>query len=244
MGCWKCRCYYRIVGNSLKILVTQPRGKERLVNAFQEAGADIVPYLSEDVKLIVPVVDEELWFFSHSKNWFKNKGVEVLVASTGTIDTCRDKAEFYKFCRRHGFGVPETAQFEAIIKPRFGKGSRGQIRIDRSYISQEIITWPEYSIDYYHDEYITSIIPRERLKVINGESQEARFENSKTLIDEARRLGQELNLEYHNVMQCFFDGKNIKWIEVNPRYGGGSWLTFEAFNSPEHVLEHLKEIVK
>jgi carbamoyl-phosphate synthase large subunit len=228
----------------LKVLITSPYGKEKLARWFKHSGAEVVKVLEDGVKIIVPTVDEELPFFATAKEWFESKGIKVLVASKDTIDICRDKAEFYRFCQRHGFGTPVTAQFEAILKPRFGKGSKGQIRIDRSYISQEIVTWPEYSIDYYHDEFTTSIIPRERLKIVNGEATEARFENSKILIDEARRLGQELNLQYHNVMQCFFDGTQIKWIEVNPRYGGGSHLTFDVFNSPEHIIEQLKEKVE
>lgn len=227
----------------MKALITSPYGKERLVGAFLE-HCEVVSRLEDDIRLIVPTVDEELPFFASAKKWFESKGILVTVASKDTIDICRDKAEFYRFCKRHGFDIPETAQFEAIIKPRFGKASKGQIRIDRSYILQEIVTWPEYSIDYYHDEYTTCVIPRERLNVVNGESTEARFENSLVLIAEAKRLGRELGLMYHNVMQCFFDGTRIKWIEVNPRYGGGSWLTFDNFNSPQHVVEHLKEKVK
>jgi len=228
----------------MKVLITSPRGKEKLVKTFEEAGVEVVKDMSEDVKLVVPTVDEELPFFSSAREWFKSKGVTVMVGSENTIFHCRNKMEFYKFCRRHEFDVPKTYEFDGLLKPRFGKASKGQLRINSSYVMQEFIEGTEYSIDYYHDEVITSIIPRERLNVVNGESKAARFENSKILIDEARRLGKELDLQYHNVMQCFFDGKNIKWIEVNPRYGGGSWLTFDNFNSPEHIVEKLKESIK
>ena len=226
----------------MRVLITSPKGKEKLVEAFKEVS-DVTEILDSSVKVIVPTVDEELPFLSLAREWFNKQGILVTVASCETITTCRDKAEFSRFCKRHGFGIPETAQFEAIVKPRFGKGSKGIFVVDRSMISQEIVTWPEYSIDYYHDEFTTSIIPRRRLNIVNGASQEAQFDNDPILINEARRLGAELKLEYHNVMQCFFDGKNIKWIEVNARYGGGSWLTFDNFNSPQHIVETLEEKV-
>lgn len=223
----------------MKVLVTSPRGKENLVKTFKEAGAEVVTTLTEDVKLIIPTVDEELWFMSHARDWFRSKGVTIAVSNEFVVTTCRNKNEFYKFCRRHGFGTPLTLESPLIAKPVFGKGSRGLIQLDKSYIIQEKVECPEYSIDYYKDDSTLSIIPRERLCVVNGESKDARFENSRVLIEEANRLGQELGLEYHNVMQCFFDKETekIKWIEVNPRYGGGSWLTFDNFNSPQHLLE-------
>lgn len=228
----------------MKVLITQPKGKERLVKAFELVGANLVSTFeafSESIGLIIPTVDEELWFLSRAKNWFKDKGILVAVADEFTISTCRDKAEFYKFCKRHDFDTPLTAQVEAIIKPRFGKGSRGQIKIDRSYICQEVMDWPEYSIDYFKHENSLSIIPRLRLNVVNGESQDCKIVMDDRLISEAVRLGHELGLEYHNVMQLFYNGQEIKWLEVNPRYGGGSWMTFDKFNSPKYLVDLVNE---
>src|SRR5947207_11718552 len=100
----------------MKILITQSKGKEKLVQAFKNAGAEVVSQLTPDIRLIIPTVDEELWFFSRSN-------LPVMCASDYTIDICRDKAEFYRFCRRHGFPTPNTMQQNLIVKPRFGKGS-------------------------------------------------------------------------------------------------------------------------
>lgn len=229
----------------MKVLVTQPHGKEHLVEAFKAIGVELLDpkkhYRKPD--LIIPTVDEELPTLAHLKPLFADNGVTIAISSEFTVNMCRDKAEFSRFLSRHGFGKPTTGQMEAIFKPRFGKGSRGQIKVDRSYIVQEIIDWPEYSIDYYKNGDRLSIIPRKRLNVVNGESQEAEIVLDPVLINDAKRLGEELYLEYHNVMQCFYNGKEIKWIEVNPRYGGGSWLTFDKFNSPAHLVNSLREKV-
>lgn len=224
-----------------KVLITSPRGKENLVKAFKEAGAEVVTSMSEDVRLIIPTVDEELWLMANTRDWFKEKGITVACSSEFTINTCRNKNEFHKFCRIHGFNIPLTLKVPVIAKPVFGKGSRGFINLDKSYVVQEKVEWPEYSIDYYRDENIESIIPRKRLCIVNGESKDCEINMSKYLVQEASRLGKELGLEYHNVMQCFFneETKEIKWIEVNLRYGGGSWMTFERFNSPKYLLEKI-----
>lgn len=228
----------------MKVLITSPRGKQHLIEEFYKQGCDVVKQLDRDVKLIVPTVDEELWFFSYNRDWFKSHGITVACSPEFAVGTCRDKAEFSRFCKRHGYDTPHTGQFEAIIKPRFGKGSKGQIKVDRSYIFQEIVTWPEYSIDYYKDDSIESVIPRIRLDVVNGESTRAVIVEDERLINEAINVARTLGLEYHNVMQCFYDGHNIKWLEVNPRYGGGSWMTFDKFNSVAHLVKTLKEKVE
>lgn len=227
----------------MKVFLTQPRGKEKLVEAFANAGAEVEPLFKEGIDLIVPLVDEELWFFSRAKDWFEEKGIVVAVPSEFTVTTCRDKAEFYKFCKRHGYNTPDTAQFNAIIKPRFGKGSHGQFKVDRSYVIQEIVKAPEYSIDYYKDDNVLSIIPRLRLNILDGASQSGQIVMDERLIEEAKQLGKDLKLKYHNVLQCFYDGHTIKWLEVNCRYGGGSWMTFSTFNSPERLMKLVKERV-
>src|SRR5271165_1348849 len=103
----------------IKILITQPRGKENLVKAFNEAGAEVLTprgsFITPD--LIIPTVDEELPTLAYLKPLLP----KTMVANEDTIELCRDKAEFYRFCRRHGFKTPMTMQHHLIVKPRFGK---------------------------------------------------------------------------------------------------------------------------
>lgn len=133
----------------MKVWITQPYGKEPLVHAFINAGAEVFRKGDSWDKpdLIIPVVDEELPTWSYLKNTHP-----VMCASPWTIDTCRDKAEFYRFCRRHEFKTPDTMQDDLIAKPRFGKGSKGIIRLDKSYIVQpDWSAHKEISIDYFAD---------------------------------------------------------------------------------------------
>lgn len=226
----------------MKVFVSSAKfGKDKLKKAIEAAGGEVVHSLQDDVNLIIPTVDEELTAFACMRDFLASRGVTVAVSSEYTIQMCRDKAEFYRFCRRHGFDTPITMQQKVIAKPRFGKGSRGQVIMDRGYVLQEFIEAPEYSIDYFKYKNKLSIVPRLRQNVINGESQSGTIVMDEKLIAEARRLGEDLQLEFHAVMQCFYDGQAIKWIEVNPRYGGGSWLTFDQFNSPKELMDLVQE---
>lgn len=219
----------------MRVLITQPRGKENLVKAFENAGAEIVRHISK-ADLIIPTVDEELWLMSRS-------GLPVMCADDYTIDMCRDKAEFYRFCKRHQFLTPATMQDNLIAKPRFGKGGKGFIKLDRSYIVQEDLSeLPEVSVDYFADAEgnTLSVIPRIRLGVINGEATKAEFINDMDLT-EVTRLGQELMLVGHNVIQGFYTRTQFYFTEVNCRFGGGSWLSFGKFNSPEWLTKNYEQ---
>lgn len=226
----------------MRVLITSPKGKERLVKAFEEAGSYIVRTLSERPDLIVPTVDEELPFFAQARDWFKQQGIEVMVGSDMTIAFCRDKYQFFQFCRRHEFKTPDVYMGDFIAKPRFGKGSRGIVNINRSYVVQDLIKdQPEVSIDYFADlegQFI-SAIARYRINVVNGESQAMEIVPPNFDYETVKRLGQELKLVGHNVIQGFWDGKQMTFTEVNPRFGGGSWLTFDIFNSPKWLTENV-----
>ncbi len=228
----------------MRVMITSARGKERLVSAFEKAGWTVVRTLLEQPDIIVPTVDEELPFFSQNRDWFKSLGIEVMIGSSFTIDTCRDKAEFNLFCGRHGFKRPPTYQpgeLDTFIKPRFGKGSKGIVRVNKSFIIQTECPHPEVSIDYFSDldGKFWSALPRFRLNVVNGESQDMAIVPEFNF-SEVKRLGKELGLVGHNVIQGYWTGKEFIFGEVNPRYGGGSWMTFDFCDTPRRLLETIR----
>lgn len=227
----------------MRVLITSPRGKENLVRAFEQAGATIVASLLELPDLIIPTVDEELPFFAANKEWFLAQGIEVMVGSPYTIEHCRDKAEFNLWCQRHGFLTPRTYQRQEVLKPRFGKGGKGIIKVQASdYVYQEDMSqWPEVSIDYFCElrGQEVSIVPRYRLNVINGESHDMEIVPNFD-IEKITRFGEEMGLVGHNVIQGWMCEEVFMFSEVNPRFGGGSHLTFDIFNSPKALLENLK----
>ena len=63
------------------------------------------------------------------------------------------------------------------------------------------------------------------------------------IINESMRLSERLGLVGHNTLQCFLCGEKVKWIEVNPRYGGGAGLGFEAgARTPLYLVKTIKGV--
>lgn len=217
----------------------------------------------EQVGLLVPTRDEELPLFAEARDRFERIGVRVLVPASETVRQCQDKCAFLDFCRRHNFGVPRTftgdewreAVFPLFVKPRFGKGARGARRIINEtelrhaleapdeWIVQECVTAPEYTVDLLADFQgrVISAVPRLRQFVLAGESYVSRTVNEPTLVEEAARLATELGLVGHNTIQCFWDGKQMKFIEVNPRFGGAAALGMAAGADTPFMLLQLLE---
>lgn len=215
------------------MLIKSAGNKVRLVKEFQKWGAFV---LAQDLNEEAPAIK------AADGIWLGEKVDFVLETRDADIKhpICWDKYEFYKFCRRHGFRTPITAQFEAIVKHRNGSGSREQFRIGREHIIQEIVQGQEYSIDYFADfnGLTLSVIPRKRLNVVDGESQDCEISYDPFLINEATRMGQELGIKGPAVMQCFYDNNLIKWIECNARFGGGSHFTWHIFSGPKWIVDN------
>ncbi len=241
---------------------------EHLLVPF-DADPWFIPRLLEicrdrEVRLLIPKGDEELLIFSQHRERFAEIGTTVMVSSPPTISTCQDKRLFYEFCTKMIFSVPQLYDagqlrkdivYPLFAKPHTGKGGRGIFLIHSrkelmrvfeetpDILIQEFIQAPEYTIDVFVDfnGRVISVVPRERIAVLGGESFTGRTSKNPQLIEEAERLAVELSLRGHNTVQCFLDEGCVKFIEVNPRFGGGAALSFAAgANSPLFLIRLLK----
>lgn len=218
---------------------------------------------NNEVKLIIPTRDEELIFFSNNQSLFDEIGVKLMVSDVETIEICQDKLKFINFCKNNAFGIPNTFEniqsisnedFPLFLKPVVGKSGMDTFKVDsfeeldkilskdNDFIIQECVEAPEYTIDLFADfeGRVISAVPRQRVNVWGGESLVTRTVNNKLIIDESVRLAEKLKLKGHNTIQCFFDGVNIKFIEINPRFGGAASISFEAgANSAEFLIKLL-----
>lgn len=216
----------------------------------------------EQVRLIIPTRDEELLRFAEARERLEQCGLWVMVPAAETVRLCQDKLAFVAFCRTHEFGMPctyeadqwQSAGFPLFVKPRFGKGSRGArlvydeaelraaARNQEEWVIQEYVEEPEYTVDLLADfnSRVLSAVPRLRQIVIAGESYVSRTVNEPELIKESTRLAQKLNLVGHNTIQCFWNGKQAKFVEVNPRFGGAAALGIAAgVDTPAMLLRLL-----
>lgn len=154
----------------------------------------------------------------------------------------------------------DELNFPVILKPRFGRGSKGvyiahdeqelkfyvsKVCKNSDYLIQEFIQGIECTIDVFSDlnGKPLSIIPRKRLAVESGIAVKAQTFYDKTVIDYAHKIAKKLKLIGPSNIQCILDDKdNIpKFIEINPRFGGGSILSIKADPT---IIENLIRIIK
>ncbi len=215
------------------------------------------------VRLIVPTRDEELPSFAAGRERWKAQGVEIMVSDLEVVQTCQDKKSFLEFCRSHGFDVPPTIEpgevgaehYPLFVKGRFSKSGRAAMAVESpeelAYalqrigdpIVQKLIRAPEYTVDLFADftGRVLSVVPRERISVVSGESFIGRTCRDAAVMDTAVRLATALHLKGHNTMQCFLDGGAVRWIEINPRFGGAANLGFAAgADTPRMLIKLLK----
>lgn len=212
--------------------------------------------LAEKIELVVPTRDEELPVLAHLAEEFLRHGVRLVVGPPDAVEACQDKREFARRCRELGLETPAMLElpvrhFPVFIKPRFGKGGRGTARIDsgealsargwdaENEILQECIEAPEFTIDVFvdWDGRAVSAVVRERVRVVAGESAVGRTVRDEALAAAAQQLVLGLGLRGPATVQAFVDRGRILFIEVNPRFGGGAALGFEAgCPSPEWLV--------
>lgn len=155
----------------------------------------------------------------------------------------------------------KEADFPLILKPVNGMGSEGifvaknrkELEFFYEYaedaLVQECVSGKEYTIDVLCDFFgePVYIVPRIRLEVISGEVSKSRVDLQRTVIEETGRLLKALNREGcvcgPMTIQCFVseDGRGLKFIEINPRFGGGVPLAFAAGADYAAALEKMGE---
>jgi len=219
------------------------------------------------VKLLVPTVDLDLKLLARNKPKFTALGCFVLVSSPQVVGICQDKRQTYKFLRKSGFDTPLTLSISSalskkklnwpcFLKPWDGYASRGNARVNNrkellvfakripNAICQEFIEGIEHTCDVYvdFDMNVRCVVPRRRIEIRAGEISKGQVVKHKYIMTEAARLVQTLGAGPGVItLQLFLNENNrVKFIEINPRFGGGVPLSIKAgANFPKWILQEL-----
>jgi len=217
------------------------------------------------IKLLIPLIDTELVLLSHHKAEFAEIGVVVLVSSTETNEICFDKRRTYEFFKRTGVKTPEIlepervlsdpeASYPFLLKPANGSCSVGVTKITnpkelnffREYIEepilQELVVGDEYTIDVLADfnGTVCSIVPRLRIETRAGEVSKGMTVKNPAIMAATMKVVEALPGALGCItVQCFLTrGGEIKFIEINPRFGGGFPLSIQAgADFPRWIIE-------
>lgn len=211
------------------------------------------------VGLIVPTRDEELPVFARRRSIFSEAGVHVMTADEPSIEVCQDKRAFVEYCLEHGFHVPrvldspfQNVRFPVFVRAPVGKAGRSAFRAasleELQYflqsvpdpIVQEYVDAAEYTVDVFADANgrVLSAVPRLRMTIFGGESFVGKTVNHPDIVRETTRLVESLGLVGFATVQCFWHEDKAKFIEINPRIGGGANLSIAAgADTPRMALQ-------
>jgi len=219
------------------------------------------------VKLLVPTVDLDLKSLARNEPKFAAAGCRVLVSTPDVIDICQDKRKTYRFLVKNGFDAAITMSVRSILSkkkinwPCFLKpwdGSAGRenaVATNRqellfyarripNVICQEFVEGAEFTCDVYVDfgMKVRCVVPRKRIEVRAGEMSKGQVVKNAHIMSEAAALVAKLGAGTGVItLQLFLtdDGK-VKFIEINPRFGGGAPLSIKAgANFPKWILQGL-----
>lgn len=219
----------------------------------------------ENVKIIIPLLENGFTIFNQARRLLENSGIKLLLSSESVIEICKDKYKLYQYFKGEGIPTPETylpedlngkILFPLFIKPGTGQGSKNTFMINnknelnfflgfvKNPIIQEYIEGEEYTVDILSDQdgRVLSVVPRKRLEVRAGEVSKAVTVKNKELINMAVNIIEGLGIIGPSNLQVKVlpDGE-VKVIEINPRFGGGVPLSYQAgVNYPQLIARMVK----
>lgn len=219
----------------------------------------------EKIDLIIPTIDTELLILAQNREKIeKEANVKINLSDLEFIEICRDKYKTQEFFEKNGFGVPKliTEQmivennytFPLFIKPLNGSSSINTFKINtqkeleffKEYVPnpiiQECIVGDEFTVDVFCDfeNNPITIVPRKRLATRSGEISKGQVTKDREIIDDIKKFLNYFKGKGHITIQCMKTKNGIKYIEINPRFGGGAPMSIMAgADSPENLYKIL-----
>lgn len=220
---------------------------------------------TENIDLIVPTIDTELLILAEEKEIIENKtNAKVLVSDKKVIQICRNKINTQLFFEENGFGVPKqitkedieqnNVKYPVFIKPLNGSSSINAFKVNNkeeldffyNYIEdpivQEFMSGEEYTVDCFLDfnSNIITIVPRKRIATRSGEIIKGKIVKDRSIINNVKKVLNILKPIGQVTIQCMKSNNEIKYIEINPRFGGGAPMSIKAgANSCENLYRLL-----
>ena len=213
------------------------------------------------IEILMPSSGYDIYQYSDNKEKLLKLGALPVVSDKKTMERCKDKMQTFNYLSKK-FDLPfttidykKTSRFPLIAKPRYGKGSKGLVKIDNekelkyvqtkkdkdNLIFQEYLPGTEYTIDVLSDLECEPIIavPRIRLETKAGISTIGKIVKDENISDTCKSIAKCLKIRGPCCIQMKESKEGIlKIVEVNPRMGGGTFFTTLAgANFPAMILD-------
>ncbi|OQA00148.1 MAG: carbamoyl phosphate synthase-like protein [Planctomycetes bacterium ADurb.Bin401] len=208
-----------------------------------------------NVRLMVPTVDLDLQILAKNKERFSKIGCTVLVSEPDVVSICQDKRKTYEFLKENNFQTPLTMdaqialskkslKYPLFLKPWDGYASRGNAVVknkrELSFYSkkiphcivQEFIPGKEFTCDVYvdFDLQVRCVVPRNRIETRAGEVSKSKIIKNAEIMGQTALLVAKLGAGpgVITVQLILTKDNKIKFIEINPRFGGGAPLSIKG----------------
>nr|WP_319398903.1 ATP-grasp domain-containing protein [uncultured Carboxylicivirga sp.] len=215
-----------------------------------------------NIRMIIPTIDPELRPLAENKLRFEQEGIQCIVSDFSNIVVCRNKRLTHQlfeelninYAREYAHDKP---QFPLFIKPIDGSCSKDiyhikgphelcQRLIDDEnlmfleYIDQEV--FKEYTVDMYFDRngILKCLVPRERIEIRSGEIFKGITVKNGLVSYLTDRFSEVKGYIGCITLQVFYneDLDKVYGIEINPRFGGGYPLSYQAgANYPRWIIQ-------
>jgi carbamoyl-phosphate synthase large subunit len=205
----------------------------------------------EGISLVIPTIDTELPMLAAAKDEFAQVGVTVAISGTETVAIGADKHRTHDWLTERGFPTVDQQPLSAVeadglsypvlAKPARGSASKGVHVVESpealaavtgdDMVIQTVAPGLEYTTDTYVDRAgdVRMTVPRQRLEVRAGEVSKGRTGHHEQLEATVAAIAGRLPDAYGALnIQAFVHGADVTVIEINPRFGGGFPLSYEA----------------
>ena len=225
-------------------LVRDPSYRDRLSDLCRE----------QRIGLLVPTIDTELDAIAAMRDDLQAAGTHALVSGPATVALSLDKVATHRFLSENHLPAPTqwsgpdsldmapALPYPVIVKPRAGSASKGitivghaedlrHVSPDDSCVVQQLVAGQEFTIDVWADSKgaVRAAIPRRRLEVRAGEVSKGMTQKHPAVMDAARATVAALPDAYGPItVQVIAKEDSVAVIEVNPRFGGGFPLAWQA----------------
>lgn len=207
--------------------------------------------LSHSIDLVIPTIDTELALLSQARVKFLEHGINIVISDQELIKACRDKRKTATLFSTLNIDQPKIydvadLKFPCFCKPYDGSCSIGALPIhSKDELTQELVddeknmfmelipkTFSEYTIDAYftNSGELKSLVPRKRLEIRAGEVSKGITKNNFVYDYLLERVNFLPGARGCITFQLFVNEETnqIKGLEINPRFGGGFPLAYDA----------------
>ncbi len=217
---------------------------------------------SNNINLVIPTIDTELLILAENRDELLSHGINSVISSEDFIHKCRDKRLIHSFFSQNNIETPQEFskkdyKLPVFIKPVDGSRSLNTFLINSEddfvgdhFKNDQLIffeyidnsEYNEYTCDLYYgkDNQLKCVVPRKRIEVRDGEVNKGKTEKNILVEIIQEKLGFIKGARGCLTAQFFkhIKSNKIVGIEINPRFGGGYPLSYQAgANFPKWIIQ-------